>query len=221
VNIPSGLGGYYTHNLISNGPDQQIGGYASGANLRVISDVGGSDYLQFVCNHTNGDFHAFVEPLRNTWWQAVVVRSGTNLSLFRNGSLVTNSPITATMSNSPVIWIGRHICPGYPTTCMGSYPLIGGIDEVRLYNRALSALEIRQLYQYEANPLPYITAAVKTIRLTLFLELGTTNQLDSSTGLGFWTPYGPPFVATNAISYQDVDIFGTQQQFFRIRRLIQ
>lgn len=33
---------------------------------------------------------------------------------------------------------GRHICPGYPTTCLGSYPLIGGIDEVRFYNRAFS-----------------------------------------------------------------------------------
>jgi hypothetical protein len=103
---------------------------------------------------------------------------------------------------------------------MGSYPLIGGIDEVRLYNRALSAVEVRELYQYEANPLPFLTVVVKTIRLSLFLELGTTNQLDSSTGLAVWTPYGSPFLATNSVEYVDVDILGTQQQFFRVRRIL-
>jgi len=215
VNLPNGLGAFYTHNLVSNGPD------TNSANLRVTCDVNGvNDYLQFVCNHQSGDIHVLLDPLRNTWWQAAVVRSGTNLNLFRNGSLVTSSTMTASVSNSSAIWLGRHICPGYPTTCPGSYPLIGGIDEVRFYNRALSAQELHQLYQYEANPLPYLTITVKTIRLTLFVTLATTNQLDSSTNLGTWTAYGPPFVATNPIVYQDVDIFGTQQQYFRVRRLL-
>lgn len=80
--------------------------------------------------------------------------------------------------------------------------------------------EVRELYQYEANSLPFLTIVVKTIRLSLFLELGATNQLDSSTGLGIWTPYGAPFLATNSITDVDVDILGTQQRFFRVRRLI-
>jgi hypothetical protein len=216
VNLPNGLGAYYVHNLISNGPD------TNSANLRIISDSDGAkDYLQFVFNHQDGDVHAYVEPLRNTWWQAVVVRSGSNVTLFRNGSPITNSVVSSSVMNSPSIWLGRQLCPGYPTTCPGSYPLIGGIDQVRLYNRAFSTLEILQLYQHEANPLPYLTIAVKTIRLSLFVDFGTTNQLDSSTNLSFWTPYGSPFVATNSVVYADVDVFGTQQRFFRMRRLIQ
>jgi hypothetical protein len=220
VKVPPGLGGYYVHNPISNGPDQQIGAYSNGVNLRIISDVGGYDYFQYVCNHTTGDIHAFVEPLRQTWWQAVVVRSGATLSLYRNGSPLTNSPYTATVTNWPAIWLGRHLCPGYPAGCPSSYPLVGGLDDVRLYNRALSAAEVRQLYQYEVNPLPYLTVAVKTLRLSLFAEAGTSNQLEAATSLGSWTPYGPPFLATNSLTFVDVDILGTDQQFFRVRRII-
>jgi len=97
--------------------------------------------------------------------------------------------------------------------------VLGGIDDVRLYSRALSRQEVRLLHQFEANPLPFLTIALKTIRLSLFLELGKTNQLESSTNLGIWTPYGPPFLATNSVVYQDVDI-SEGPQFFRIKWLI-
>jgi hypothetical protein len=89
---------------------------------------------------------------------------------------------------------------------------------VRLYSRALSAREVRQLYGYERNLLPNLSIGVKTIRLTLFLQVGTTNQLDLSTDLRTWSPYGPPFLSTNSITYQDVDV-SENQQYFRIRML--
>jgi hypothetical protein len=211
LNLPGGTGAWYPNNLICNGQDTNC------ANFRVISDAdsSGRDYLQFVCNHQTGDVHAWVEPLRESWWQAVAVRSGTNMSLFRNGVLLTNSAMTATLINSTAIWLGRYDC-GSTTGCAGSYSLVGGIDQVRLYNRALSATEVRQLYQYEVNTLPYLTVAVKTIRLTLFLDVGTTNQLDSSSDLTTWMPYGPPFIATNSVSFEDVDVSGGRQ-YFRVR----
>src|SRR5262249_15743045 len=151
------------HNLISNGLD------TNSANFRVISDAstnGPADYLQFVCNHGTGDVHAFVPRFRHSWWHAVVVRSGTNMSLFRNGVLLTNSPITPSIDNGASIWLGRYDC-GSTIGCPGSYSLIGGLEEIRMYNRALLPQEVQQLYQFEANPLPYLTVVVKTIRLTL------------------------------------------------------
>src|SRR5262249_19587604 len=152
VNISSAVSNYYVNNLISNGLD------TNSANFRVISDVSsnGTDYLQFVCNHFTGDVHAFVPSIRDSWWHAVVVRSGTNMSLFKNGFPLTNSPMTATMDNTASIWLGRYDC-GSTIGCPGSYSLIGGLDEVRMYDRALSPQEVQQLYQYEANPLPYLT----------------------------------------------------------------
>jgi hypothetical protein len=215
VNIPKSVGPYYVHNLVSNGDDN------NSVNLRVHTDSdSGRDYFQFVGNHTNADVHAYIEPLRQSWWQAAVVRSGTNLSLYRNGSGLTNSQMSATFLNGSAIWLGRYICPGYPSTCAASYPLIGGIDEVRLYNRALSTLEIRQLYQYESSQLPYLTVTVKTIRLSLFVELGSTNVLEASTNLTTWGPYSPPFTASSSVVYQDVDVFGVPYQYFRVRRLV-
>jgi len=213
--IPTSVGPYYAHNLISNGDDN------NSANLRVETDSDfGRDYLQFVGNHANGEIHAYIEPVRRSWWQAAVVRSGANFTLYRNGSPLTNSQVSATFLNGPAIWLGRYICPGYPSTCAASYPLIGGIDEVRLYSRALSALEIRQLYQYESSLLPYLTVTVKTIRLSLFVELGSTNLLEVSTNLTTWGPYGAPFTASSSVVYQDVDVFGVPYQYFRIRRLL-
>jgi hypothetical protein len=221
VNTPPGLGSYYVHNLLSNGPDQQVGNIAPGANFRLISGSDfGMDYIQFVADHNLGDVHAYVPRTPQTWVQFAVTRAGTNMTLFRNGSPITNAPFTAVLSNGPSLWFGRYMCPGYPTTCPSTYQLIGGLDDVRLYNRALPPAEIAQLYHYEANPLPNLSISVKTIRLSLFVELGTTNQVDECVDLKTWNPYGPPFVATNSLTFADIDVFGTQR-YFRVRRIIE
>jgi hypothetical protein len=65
------------------------------------------------------------------------------------------------------------------------------------------------------NQLPYLTTAVKTVRLSVFAVAGSTNQLESSTNGQNWTPYGSPFVVTNSPTFQDVDVSGSQQ-FFRV-----
>jgi hypothetical protein len=148
VNITNGLPLYHVHNLISDGIDSTC------ANFRIISDAdtNGDDYLQFVSGQTNGelvDIHAFVPPLRNTWWQAVVVRSGTNLSLFTNGTLVTATNSTATLLDLPEIWLGSMPLSADETPFFGEYPLDGGIADVRMYGRALSASEVQQVYAYE------------------------------------------------------------------------
>jgi hypothetical protein len=151
INIPAGLPPYHIHNLISDGIDQ------TSANFRIISDddTNGDDYLQFVgglSDFSSGvyvDAHAFLAPLRNTWWQAVVVRSGTNITLFRNGALAPTTifAMNATLLNLPQIWLG--LMPD-------SYPLDGGVDDVRMYDRALSALEVQQLYAYESVAQPSV-----------------------------------------------------------------
>jgi len=90
---------------------------------------------------------------------------------------------------------------------------IGAMDDIRIYNRALSANEIKSLYLYERNPLTSLAIQVKTIRLSLFVELGRTYQLESSTDLKTWAAYGEPFTAVSSISIQDVDVENNQQNF--------
>ena len=75
----------------------------------------------------------------NSWKHFVWTYDGSTARLFVNG--VKETVTTSGISNYPIngIWIGR------------SYAYVGGlIDEVRIYNRALSAGEIQTLYNVGA-----------------------------------------------------------------------
>ena len=151
INLKSGTPTNFPENFISNGPDTAM------ANLRILTDWGdpnfdGQDGLSFVWE--NGAQLRLVTGLvppvvRETWWQTTVVRSGSIVSLYKNGSFLATGAMTP-VTNSPEIWLGRH---------QGgtSYPLIGGIDDVRLYNRALSPDEVLHLYQAEGSQVPAVT----------------------------------------------------------------
>ena len=140
VNI-STLAEELTENLISNGRDD------IGMNVRMFSRVAftGEDFLQFI---GGGNFASGLPRFRDSWWQATVVRSGSNVGVFKNSSLLTNVVMTTTV-NGPSIWFGKHMDIGGNGSW---YPLAGGIDDVRMYNRALSTNEVAQLYAYESTP---------------------------------------------------------------------
>ncbi len=83
----------------------------------------------------------------------------------------------------------------------------GSIDEVRLYNRAFSGSEVRQLYAYEYGLHVNLLKAVKPSFDGL--GLGTNYQLQVSADMSTWTNEGSPFMATNTSmvypQYWDVD----------------
>jgi hypothetical protein len=97
----------------------------------------------------------------------------------------------------------------------GTVPFKGRLDNVRIYDRALSAEQIERLNAVEAGQLLTLRKAV--FAKTSDLEIGTTYQLQLSTDLQTWTNYGPAFTATNSnwrSDYQDVD---WDQLYFRLR----
>ncbi len=90
------------------------------------------------------------------WTQVAVVYSTPTASLFMNGASIASFTIGGPITNSS---------PGYSTADFrisgrqevqpGPYGLesfSGTIDDVRLYNRALSPFEIQQLYAFESQP---------------------------------------------------------------------
>lgn len=97
-----------------------------------------------------------------------------------------------------------------------TYRFFGGLDDVRIYNRALSDSEVYQLYTAESGPQVALIKAVKPS----FVNLIPFNnyQLQVSTDMIGWTNYGSPFTATNSTmvypEYWDVDNWG--QLFFRL-----
>jgi hypothetical protein len=80
------------------------------------------------------------KPSDSAWHHIVATQSGTAGKIYIDGVECTSGTVTAIGQGSGLIWIGAHdVGPGYLFN--------GKIDEVRVYNRALSATEIKVLYQ--------------------------------------------------------------------------
>ena len=157
----------------------------------------------------------FLLPImRNVWWQATLVRSGVNLSVFKNGSWLANGVITGAAANGSTIQFGMSLTPGRDGS---TYAFVGGIDDVRIYNRALSTTEVQQLYAFESQPVIALRKMVGPSFSNLYL--GTNYQLQVSTDLNTWTNSGAPFTPTNPVmnypQYFDVGDWG--QLFFRLQ----
>jgi concanavalin A-like lectin/glucanase superfamily protein len=93
----------------------------------------------------------------------------------------------------------------------------GLIDDVRIYNVALSSNQVQQLYQYES--LPQIALLEAVVPSFSNLYVGTNYQLQISTNLsGTFTNYGSTFAATNStMTYpQYFNVANWSQLFFRL-----
>jgi hypothetical protein len=151
------------------------------------------------------------DPTKN-WTFVAVVYGGGYASTYVNGVPESTRPVTLPL---PVINSRRFtIGANYPTD---EQVFNGRIDDVRLYNRALSTNEVQQLYAYESGPQVNLIKAVKPSFSNLTL---TTNyQLQVSADLNTWTNKGSAFTATNTSmiypQYWDVDNWN--QLFFRLQ----
>jgi len=76
----------------------------------------------------------------NTWAQIVVTWDGTTKKIFING---VQDPNTQAVSAPIDSTTGKVVIGAYATAV---YPFNGFIDEVRIYNRALSAAEIMSIF---------------------------------------------------------------------------
>jgi hypothetical protein len=76
----------------------------------------------------------------NEWHHIVGTLNGTNTTLYVDGV------IKATSNGTPTVTSGGNLYFGCYQTCSSTYDFNGSIDEVRLYNRTLSAEEVKELY---------------------------------------------------------------------------
>jgi len=86
----------------------------------------------------------------NVWVQAAIVIDGTTLKFYRNGvSAGTKTLSNPLESNSDALRIGHRVGDPSDARCFK-----GTIDEVRIYNRALSSEEIQMLYYNRIGAVP-------------------------------------------------------------------
>lgn len=91
----------------------------------------------------------------------------------------------------------------------------GKIDQVRVYSRALSDSEVRDLFHYESPGVPAVRVIVKTVRLDFILKVGRKYQVEASSDLNAWSALGDPFVAVSSESTREVDA-AESGRYFRV-----
>jgi len=127
-----------------------------------------------------------------------------------------NDAAINTAGTSPLV-IGKLFFTDFTGS---TYPLVGSLDDIRVYNCALSSNEVCQLYQIEAPPFVNLNKAVWLSFSNL--KNGTNYQVQVTTDLsGGFTNFGSPFTATNATmdypAYWNVGDWS--QMFFRLQAL--
>jgi hypothetical protein len=166
------------------------------------------------------DANVLSEPVTNILgsWHHVVWTYQTNLGdsvFYLDSRPLTNwfssglgSPTNTLSTVDSTLIIGDNVGRGF----------VGLIDDVRIYNRALSPDEVAQLYAIESAPMLSVGKAVYLTSTNLWV--GTNYQVQVSTDLNTWTNYGASFTATNSswhsANYWDVDDWG--ELFFRLQK---
>jgi Concanavalin A-like lectin/glucanases superfamily len=200
--IHSGSDAGYCELTWRNGPPRQFV-FAYGTNQLTYSQQ-----ATWAASFTNGQ-----------WLHLVGVAAGTSETLYVNGIMVSNVTGVAfgDIGQATVMNIGREDVNGGA----GYDDFDGRMDEVRIYNRALSDSEVQQLYAYEyAIEFEPIVSLLRAVKPSFaYLVPGTNYQLQVSGDLINWTNQDLPFTATNTSmtwpQYFDVDNWG--QLFFRLQ----
>lgn len=82
----------------------------------------------------------------NNWHFLSLTYDGTSLKAFIDGVQTDSNPVSGALSTNGATRIGNLV---------DTYYTNGDIDEVRIYNRALSPTEIRKLYNWAPGPVGY------------------------------------------------------------------
>ncbi len=127
-----------------------------GTGFTLTVDVGGRPSADYLERAGNGDISVGasqngVDISNDRWYHLVATTDGERTRLYSSGMLIATSTryVSSDPATSQNILIGRELPNG-----IGRF-FLGLIDDVRIYNRALSEEEVTALYNLEkANPAP-------------------------------------------------------------------
>ena len=224
---------WINYNGLSNPDDNSImnwGGndiFGSRFQFRLTSgDSGGSPTLCLDCVGTASRANTSIPTGR--WTHVAVVKpqnGGLNDTVFYvNGKKVQTYPDSDTnlkfnFTSTESFTVGRGQFHDYYAPSGSSRIFNGQIDDIRIYNTALSSNDIGLIYASEAPTYLNIKKAVYLDSQTL--KIGTNYQLQISSDLLNWTNWGAAFTATNYLwsttNYWNVDDWN--QLYFRFKTL--
>src|SRR3989344_4613154 len=177
-------------------------GWGIGINKNYGSICGGANTRQlFFGNYSDATTVCGSTLNLNQWYHVVAVNNGTFTSLYLNG--VLNASIGQVLKyNSPPLQIGSR----HDTTSLG---FNGSIDEVMIFNRSLTALEIQSLYvkgraNWTYNSFTNVNATNMSLLTTTTNILPEVKLIPGNTTSLFYTPLilgvGPNLTVTTFAS---------------------
>jgi hypothetical protein len=141
----------------------------------------------------------FTSSIQGSWHNLAWVATSSSIRVYVDGVRNLNSVV-----NRGGVDVGYHdFVIGTMEFPQGSLGWTGywkgDVSKLRIYNRALSASEIKQLYAYDSGPQLslYELDNPAVIPWLYNLTLGTNYQLQVSADLNTWTNQGAAFTATN------------------------
>jgi len=160
---------------------QVVVGLGRGANGRAdmafFDDTFGGMHLMYIGGWNDYMWKYSGDSFEDKWQHLVFVKNGANIYFYINGRLVSQSALEA---GQFIDRLDLHIGGSGVDTEFFK----GDIDDVRVYNRALSASEVKSVYDYESIP------------PVLILSSPSSVNVDHSAEVNF------SLVATNALAYQ-------------------
>lgn len=181
--------------LISTG-NQNDYGFQLNSNAELIGYLytGNSTY-----NQLNGNLVSI------GWNHAVLKYDGALAKLYINGVLKTQKNVSGNIDSwqQDFLAFGVYYLNGVPTNSFFN----GKIDDIRIYNRALTDTEVQQLYQAEAPPIDITTGLVAHYKMDGNAQdaSGFNNHGTQQGGVNFTTATDRFGVAGKAAGFDSVD----------------
>jgi len=129
--------------------DEQNGGFR----LQLAGDDCGCSEPEHLVSYSGGPsgrnwlvWSSQITPV-NTWQQVIVTKAGINVTMYVNGQVADTNQVANSTTPS-----GGYLSVGVQYDLASGSFFSGVIDDIRIYNRALSASEVQQLYAYESTP---------------------------------------------------------------------
>ena len=137
--------------------------YSSANKIRMYINSGSTAYTAASASTYND----------GNWHMVTGVYDGAHVKLYIDGGAtetVTGSAYTGAISTA-----AHEVCI-YAYCGQGTAAYDGSVDDIRIYNRALSSGDITQLYAYTGNAVANFTSFIVKLGTTFKVMLGTTFQ---------------------------------------------
>ena len=132
--------------------------YMGGSERAYIIDINSSDRIETILNYSGGSAEGYTSNISvtfNEWQQIAVVYNGSTITVYKNAAAGNSQSTSSPLANNPNnLLLGAYNGNENDSVYPDGYFYQGYIDEVKLFDRALSGSEILTDYEYVTNGIP-------------------------------------------------------------------